>query len=244
MSIVGRTSKSTTVRLSGKRSTLSRTRTHGSKSGSRQHGQSLSMKHWIDHHLTIHDVETMFGIDPSSGNDNDWVVRSALQRQLSFYDGPNPFVKILPFTAYEKFKIVLFIVSGILLVKLIIVLILVIFGYLFSIPITICRNKPQDIKDEKGLNSFRKPFVYGLRILTRIYLFLAGLYWISVTDIKKNTKNNNKNTNTNTNRNKNKNDNSLQKSKLPRVIVANHVSSLDAPLMFWLFGKSYILLLL
>lgn len=311
---------------------------------------SLTNKEWQSQQLSTQDiVDSLFGAYVSSpSSDDSSKFTQVIQRQLTFYNGPNPFVKVLPLTYYEKFKIILSIITGIIFIKIIAIILILIIAYIFSLFVTLFRSKKQNannIKDDCGLSWWRKPFWYGIRGLCRIYLFFAGFFWLQIDNIdidyseivssresstsggsgsgsnssstrrrlilkntrepkskvrardnsksKQNAKKENKNkdknkkkdkatnsktetlnnndtdteieatekaglkvtttANANNNNNNNGNTNDKQNNKqnennetndrikrrkgnFPRIIVSNHVSAFDAPIMFWLFG--------
>ena len=75
------------------------------------HSHSISMRDWNHktRSMTLYDVQTMLGVDPINDSTNEYSkVNAHLQTQLNTYNGPNPFIKVLPFSMYEKFKIFFF----------------------------------------------------------------------------------------------------------------------------------------
>ena len=95
-------------------------------------------------------------------------IHRKLQTRLDAYHGPNPFVPVLPFTCYEKFKIFLFIISGILIVKILLFIIVLLFCYLGCL-----------IKNCLCKKSNSRIFAYYVRAWVRFILFfIFGFYWV------------------------------------------------------------------
>eukprot|EP01084_Bolivina_argentea_P207044 353344_1 len=134
-----------------------------------------SMKDWMQRQLTIEDIEDFMDLDET----DDKIVHHKLQTRLDTYNGPNPFVHVLPFTCYEKLKILLFTITGILLIKILISILIVIFCYFGClIKNCCCKNKNSII-----LNLY-------LRAWVRVALFfIFGFYWIPVSYENKKPKN-------------------------------------------------------
>eukprot|EP01084_Bolivina_argentea_P186688 321724_1 len=129
---------------------------------------------------------------------------STISVRLDTYRGINAFER-KPFSCYEKFKCVLMVITGILLIRIILFMLIILLLYFFSLIVTCC-NK--DLR--KPLSCWRKPFQYIMYLLVRIALFIAGFYWISTTNIKQ------------------------FRTNKPRVIVANHHTIFDGFLLWWL----------
>ena len=179
--------------------------------------------------VTLYDVQKILGVDPNSKDINEFAnVNKHIQTQLDAYNGPNPFVQTLPFTNYEKFKIVFFSLTGILFVKIILVVLILLWCFLMSLGVTLGNDeimgaKRKPIPARKGLPCCRKLFVYGIRFGARMLLFVFGFYWMPVSDDNKLYKSN-----------------TIQNKIKARIITPNHCAVVDPFIIFYLFGMCYI----
>lgn len=133
---------------------------------------------------------------------------SKLQTRLPQYSGINPFT-IKKLSNYEKFKIYLFCISGIALIRMILFFGCAVGLYLISLPITICFSP----------NSFmHTQLVRFIRYFIGCALFLFGFYYIDFSD----------QTGLSSNKNKEKDE-----DEPIRVIVANHSTVFDGMVILW-----------
>eukprot|EP01084_Bolivina_argentea_P239102 401839_1 len=130
---------------------------------------------------------------------------SKMSVRIDTYRGTNAFER-RPLSCYEKIKMFLMVITGIVPVRMILFLILSILLYLFSIPVTCCNKNLHT----KPLSCWRKSFQWIMYLLVRIILFIMGFYWISTKDINK-----------------------FRKSNC-RIIVANHHTLFDGFILWWL----------
>ena len=207
---------------------------------------SISMRDWNRRQISLYDVQTILGVENDVANEYG-AVSAHLQAHLELYNGPNPFIPVLPFTFYEKFKIFLFIISGILLIKILLIALIAIWWYLMALGISVCNSDMNvALLQRRKLSCFRRPFRYGIILGCRAVLFIAGFYWIPFTKHK--TSNNNSNSNNNgevvrdtTEENEIEMEihNNTQERKVSakaRIITPNHVSLVDGFIIFVLYG--------
>lgn len=125
---------------------------------------NVSMQDWMQRQLTMEDLEEFMDIDA----EKDEIVHRKLQTRLDAYQGPNPFIKTLPFSCWEKFKIFLFCITGILIVKVILFIVIALFCYIGAL-----------IKKCFCKNSRSRIFDYYCRFWVRVALFfLFSFYWV------------------------------------------------------------------
>jgi len=168
--------------------------------------------------VTLPDLQKALG--PLDSNDvHDQKARVALEARLPVYNGPNPWLPVLPFTWYEWCKIIFFTVTLILPLKLIVLLILLLIMYLTSLPLTIGREYARPGKVTPPLACWRKPFATLERFWMRCLLFVAGFYWIRITYAGKSC-----------------GGFRWYAKDLPRTLVPNHCSTFDGFVMYVVTG--------
>lgn len=135
---------------------------------------NVSMKDWNERQLTIQDVEEFLDINEQQEDKEEYeTIHRKLQTRLDAYNGPNPFVHILPFNWYEKLKIFLFFITGIMIAKILLFIIIVLFCYIGCL-----------IKNCFCKKSRSRIFDLYLRAWVRFALFfLFGFYWVCYDDI-------------------------------------------------------------
>jgi len=171
---------------------------------------SVSMQDWMERKVSIQDVSKLVGVNETK---EDAQLKSKLETRLNVYNGPNPFIPVLPtYTKCEKIKIAFFVCSGILLIKFVLILIVLLLLWVFSLGITL--GAPDTRKERKPMSCWRKPFLWGIMGLVRVLLFIGGFYWIGY-----NYKNSN-----------------YCKYKYAKVLTPNHVALWDGFIVFWLTG--------
>eukprot|EP01083_Nonionella_stella_P116359 345709_1 len=140
----------------------------------RQHSTSrsvISIIDWQERQLTVQDIEDFLDLNEEDGKEEYAVIHRKLQIHLDAYNGPNPWVHVLPFTWYEVFKMVFFTLTGIILAKILIFLIILLFCYIGCVVKNCCCMQRR--------SSFFNLYMRGL---TRLILFFVfGIYWIPVT---------------------------------------------------------------
>ena len=140
-------------------------------------------------------------------NENSDHSQSKLQTRLPHYSGPNPFT-IRRLNSYERFKVYLFCISGIALIRMMIFIVSLIGVYFVSLVITMCTAP------DGTIHAYLIKFI---RLWMGIALFNFGFFFIDYSD----------------SRSEQQKEDDNNPFHPVRVIVANHCTIFDGLVILW-----------